>query len=242
MEQLQFQEMLDEIDSLKIKRREWLQKTSYFRNQPHYLELLLRITYELTDKDFEYFVAYILKNDGFTNISVQGWYDDGGADVIAEKNWKTFLIQCKQWASSYITLKRAGEFYGTIYPLKKKNPDSVIAYVTTSYIDDDVLDFFHIHWIDWTISNGKLLDSCRELWLLTEEWWGRLIRYIKQERILKLRKEFQSSLPMESVLNKLQRQRVFELRNHLRPSRHKAYINTSSIDYSMKFFQYWDLV
>lgn len=52
-------------------------KTSFFRNHPEYIELLLRITYELTDKDFEYFVAYILKNEGFVNIDVQGGYDDG---------------------------------------------------------------------------------------------------------------------------------------------------------------------
>jgi hypothetical protein len=50
-------------------------------------------------------------------------------------------------------MKRAGEFYGTIYPLKKKNPNAVVAYVTTSYINDEVLDFFHVHGINGTISN-----------------------------------------------------------------------------------------
>lgn len=238
--QIQFSEMLMEIDSLKTKRREWLKKTHHFHSDE--INFLLRVTYELTDKDFEYFVAYILNHEWFTGIDVRGWKEDGGADVVGKKNWKFFFIQCKQWASSYISMKRAGEFYGTIYPLKKKNPEAIIAYVTTSYINDEVLDFFHIHGIDWTISNGKLLDSCRELWLFTEEWWGRMIWFIKQQRILELRKELQTFIPLESELRKLQRLRVDELRNHLQPSKHTAYINSNSIDYTVNFFKYWNLV
>lgn len=242
MQQLQFHQMIDEINLLKADRKKWLIKTSFFRNHPEYIELLLRITYELTDKDFEYFVAYILKNEGFINIDVQWWYEDGGADIVAEKNWVKFFVQCKQWASSYITMKRAWEFYGTIYPLKKKNPGTIIAYVTTSYMDDEVLDFFHVHGINWTISNGGLLKSCRELWLFTEEWWQKMILYIQHQRLLEERKRVQSYLPLESELMKLQRQRVYELRNHLQPSKHRVYVNITSIDYSSQFFQYWNLV
>jgi hypothetical protein len=186
-------------------------------------------------------VAYLLKKDNFTDIDIQWWYDDGGADIVAKKNWKKFLIQCKQWASSYITMKRAWEFYWTIYSLKQKNPDAIIAYVTTSYMDSNVLDFFHIHGIDGTISNGKLLECCWELGLFTEECWEKMIEYIQQQRILKIRKELQRSLPMESELHKLQNQRVFELIKHLSPSKHKLFINPASIDFSIKFFQYWDL-
>jgi hypothetical protein len=239
MQQLQFQDMIDDINTLKAKRKEWLMKTHYFK--PDEIDLLLKITYELTDKDFEYLVSYILKNEGFTNINVQWWYEDGGTDVVAEKNWVKFLVQCKQWASPYISMKRAGEFYGTIYPLKKKNPNAVVAYVTTSYINDEVLDFFHVHGINGTISNWELLKSCRELGLFTEEWWEKMIQYIQQQRILKIRKELQRSLPLESELHRLQNQRVFELRKHLSPSKHKIFINSASIDYSIKFFQYWDL-
>jgi hypothetical protein len=46
-------------------------KTAYFRNHPDYIDFLLRLTYELTDKDFEYFVAYLLKKDNFTDIDIQ---------------------------------------------------------------------------------------------------------------------------------------------------------------------------
>lgn len=240
--QLQFHEMIEEIKSLKAKRKEWLLKTAYFRNHPDYVKFLLRITYELTDKDFEYFISYILHHEGFTNISVQWWKVDGGIDITAKKEEKDFLIQCKQWAVPYINLKHAGEFYGTIYPLKKKNPNAIIAYITTSFIPDDVLGFFHDHNIYGTISNGELLSSCRELWLFTEEWWKKMILYIQQQRILKMRKEIQTSLPIESELKKLQKQRVDELRNHLHPNKHKVFVNPASIDYSARFFQYWNLI
>ncbi len=242
MQQLQFQEMLDEIDLLKINRREWLQKTSYFRNHPDYLELLLRITYELTDKDFEYFVAYILKHEWFTNIDVRGWNEDGGIDIIAKKNGKTIYVQCKQWASPYITMKRAGEFYGTIYHMKKANPEIEFAYITTSYMDHDVLDFFHDHRINGTISNGKLLESCRELGLLNETWWQKMIQYIQQQRLTKIRKDLQTTLPVESELIKLQKHRILELRHHLSRGEHQSFVNLASVDYSVQFFQYWNLV
>lgn len=242
--QLQFHEIFEEIDFLKRKRKEWLLKTGFYRNKPDYVEFLLKITYDLTDKDFEYFVAYILKNEWYISIDVQWGYDDGGADVVAKKNGQEFLVQCKQWASPYITMKRAWEFYGTIYPLKKKNPKAIIAYVTTSFMDDEVQEFFHDNHIDGTISNGKLLESCRELWLFTEEWWKKMIQFIQQQRILKLRNALQKSLPVESELRKLQNQRIRELQHHLNPSMQNKYINLGTVRFSrsLSFFQYWDLV
>lgn len=238
--QIQFSEMLMEIDSLKTKRREWLKKTHHFHSDE--INFLLRVTYELTDKDFEYFVAYILNHEWFTGIDVRGWKEDGGIDIVAKKNEKTVYIQCKQWASPYITMKRAGEFYSTIYHMKKKNPEIEFAYVTTSFMDHEVLDFFHDHGINGTISNGKLLESCRQLGLLSEEWWARLIAYIQQQRLMKFRKDLQTSLPVESELRKLQKQRVLELRHHLPQGEHERFINLASVDYSARFFQYWDLV
>ena len=50
-------------------------------------------------------------------------------------------------------MKRAGEFYGTIYPLIKKNPEVKILYTTTSYVREEVQEFFLAHHIDGTISN-----------------------------------------------------------------------------------------
>lgn len=240
--QIQFLELIEQIEALKHKRKEWLLKTGFYQDKPDYVECLLKITYDLTDKDFEYFVAYMLKNEWYTSINVQWGYDDGGSDIVAMKNWQEYLIQCKQWASPYITMKRAWEFYGTIYPLKKKHPKATIAYVTTSYMNEEVLDFFHDHYINGTISNGKLLDSCKELGLFTENGWKKMIQYIKQQRILKLRNELQKSIPIESELKKLQNQRIFELRNHLKPSMQNKYINLAKVDFSWSFFQYWDLV
>lgn len=241
MSQLQFYELIKEIDVLKKKRKEWLEKTGFYNNKPGYIDFLLKITYDITDKDFEYFVAYILKSKWYTSVNIQWGYNDRGADISAKKNGQEFLIQCKQWASPYITMKRAWEFYGTIYHLKKRYPNSGILYITTSYINDEVQDFFLDHQIDATISSWKLVDFCQELGLFTSEWWEKLIKYIQQQRILKLRKELQKFLPVEGELHKLQIQRMIELRNHLSPRWHKIYINLASIDYSVKFFQYWNL-
>jgi len=64
-------------------------------------------------------------------------------------------------------------------------------------MNNEVLDFFHVHGIDGTISNGELLKSCRELDLFTEEGWSKMIRYIEQQRIFVLRKDIRTSLPVE---------------------------------------------
>lgn len=240
--QLQFTEIIDEINSLKTKRREWLLKTSFFRNNSEYIEFLLRITYELTDKDFEYFVAYILKNEWYTSIDVQWWYNDGGADIIAMRNGQEFFIQCKQWSSPYVTMKRAWEFYWTIYPLRKRYTNAIIGYVTTSFINDEVKDFFHDHHIDGTISNGKLLESCWKLGLFKKEWWEKMIRYIQQQRLLKLRNQWQKFFPIESEFRRLQNLRVNELRHHLSPYMQNKNIDFNTIDFSQAFFQYWDFV
>lgn len=57
-----FDEAIWRIDIAKEERRnELLLKTHYFQDKPEELEFLLKITYDITDKDFEYLCKYILE-------------------------------------------------------------------------------------------------------------------------------------------------------------------------------------
>lgn len=54
---------------MRRNRRSGLKKTGIFSDTE--LDFLVRITYDLTDKDFEYFIALILESDGF-ETSING--------------------------------------------------------------------------------------------------------------------------------------------------------------------------
>jgi hypothetical protein len=57
-----FDEAIWRIDGIKAKRREaLLNETNYFQYNPTKLDFLLKITYDITDKDFEYLCKYILQ-------------------------------------------------------------------------------------------------------------------------------------------------------------------------------------
>lgn len=59
--QLTFDTVIETLDKLKKARKIGLEKTRKFN--PQEVEFLLKVTYDLTDKDFEYFVAYILEKE-----------------------------------------------------------------------------------------------------------------------------------------------------------------------------------
>lgn len=48
---------------------------------------------------YERLVARLLRTEGFTNVSVVGGSGDGGADILAIKNGKRWLLQVKRWSS-----------------------------------------------------------------------------------------------------------------------------------------------
>lgn len=68
-----FEEIIQVFDGMKRKRRSGLKATGIFTDPE--LDFLVKITYDLTDKDFEYLIAILLEEDGF-ETSVNGGRDD----------------------------------------------------------------------------------------------------------------------------------------------------------------------
>lgn len=242
--QIPFEEVIQALDSLKWSRRDGLMRTWIFADKE--VDFLIRITYDITDKDFEYLVAHILEHDGYTT-NVQWGFGDKWVDIVAKKDGRIYFIQCKQWSKSCVTMKNVWDYYGTIYQEKMKNPDKVFAYVTTSYVVPEAEKFLIDHGIAWIISNKKLIAECRKLGYFSDLGWRNLIQDIQHKRLLDLRKWRQLSLEsgFEKVKKDLRTARLSELKHHLpksiryksssiNPIRHKEFLN--------HFFQYWNLV
>ena len=178
-----FDEIIDIFEWMRRNRRSGLKKTGIFSDKE--LDFLVRITYDLTDKDFEYFIALILESDGF-ETSINGGWNDRGVDIIAKKDDTTFAIQCKQWSKARITLKDAGMYYASIYENMKKSHGRIFAYVTTSYIPEDVKEYFQMHGIYGIISNLKIIKESRKLGFFSEEGWKNMISKMRHNFALEL--------------------------------------------------------
>ena len=127
----------------------------------------MKITYDLTDKDFEYLVAYLLEKEGYSTTFF-GKYNKG-IDIQAIRNNKILHIQCKQFSKAYITDKQAGAFYGQINQrLKTAYENESFYYVTTSYVTTDASEVFARDGVK-TISNNDLLVKCKKCGLFTDE-------------------------------------------------------------------------
>ncbi|MBC7503659.1 restriction endonuclease [Candidatus Gracilibacteria bacterium] len=241
--QIQFDEIIAILGSLKQERAKGLKKTGVFSEQE--IEFLIKLTYDLTDKDFEYFVAILLERDGY-KTQVQGGFNDHGIDILATKDGKTFAIQCKQWSKGYITMGNVGEYYGKIYAEKEKNLDKIFAYVTTSYIQPEAENFLINHGIQGPISNLKLVRESKKLGYFSEEGWKGVIIEIRRRRFEEMRKNPQLTFETgyEKLKFELRTARLNEFKHHLPRNirykksiinliRHKEFLNN--------FFQYWDL-
>ncbi len=244
MDQLKipFSDILEILEEKKQKRIRLLRWKSWFNEEQ--ILFLLKITFDLTDKDFEYLIAYLLEKEWYT-ISTFGTFHKW-IDVEARRNEKILHIQCKQFSNAYITDKKAGTFYWQINKLiKSATVNESFYYLTTSYITPDALEIFARDNIK-AISNKELLDKCKKQGLFTDEWWKNLIVYIRGKRVeelIKYRKIWISSY--DEIKTSLRNQRINELKHHLPPSmrsskssisffKHQKFINS--------FFQYWDLV
>lgn len=72
------------LEEQKRKREEELiRETKYFREHDEEREFLLRLTFDITDKDFEYFTEYLmLEFYKLEKYKVTGGLHDGGEDVV----------------------------------------------------------------------------------------------------------------------------------------------------------------
>ncbi len=244
MEQLQipFVGILEILEKNKQERARFLRWKSWFDEEQ--IAFLLKITYDLTDKDFEYLVAYLLEKEGYS-VSFFGKFNKG-IDIKAERNSKILNIQCKQFSKAYITDKQAWAFCGQIsQKVKTAHENETFYYVTTSYVTPDAIEVFARDGVK-PISNDDLLVKCKKFGLFTEEWWKYLIKYIREKRVQELI-QFRKIWPSnhDELKKILRTQRINEFKNHfsiaIRGNQwFKAYLwNQWFVN---TFFQYWNLL
>lgn len=243
--EIPFDVIIQAFEWMKRKRRAGLAKTGIFTDVE--LDFLVKITYDITDKDFEYLIAILLEANGF-ETRVHGGRMDAWIDIIAKKQDTTFAIQCKQWAKARITLKDAGIYYASIFEKRKQYPEFIFSYITTSFIPKDVEEYFRDHGIEGLISNQKIVKECKRLGYFTEAGWKKLIGAIRDRRLKDLFESAQIPLfrDMQDVRKKLITSRLRELKNHLpsvlRLKKSKILAeNQMHQQFYKQFFAYWDL-
>lgn len=245
MQQLQipFTNILEILEKKKQERVRFLRWKSWFDEEQ--IGFLLKITYDLTDKDFEYLIAFLLEKEWYDISTFEKFHK--GIDIKAERNNKIIYLQCKQFAKAYITDKQAWAFCGQINKLiKLAHENESFYYLTTSYITPDAREVFARDGIK-IISNKELLEKCHKQWLFTEEWWKELIAYIRDKRIeelLRYRKIGVSNY--EEIKRSLRTERINEFKNHFSLSIRwsqgfHAYLWNKSF-LNSTFFKYWNLV
>ncbi len=243
MEQLKipFSDILEILEEKKQKRIRLLRWKSGF-NEDQIL-FLLKITFDLTDKDFEYLIAYLLEKEWYVTSTFEKYHK--GIDVEASRNGKTLYIQCKQLSNAYITEQKAGAFCWLVNKMiNVAKPSDSFYYVTTSHVTPDAAEVFARDGIK-TISNRELLEKCKKQWLFTDTWWKDLIYYIREKRVqevIKYRKIGASNY--EEIKKSLREQRINEFKHHLPLSvrNSKSSISYFEHQWFLKvFFKYWDL-
>lgn len=244
MEQLQipFSNIIEILENNKQKRFKLLKSRSGF-NESQIL-FLIKITYDLTDKDFEYLVAYLLEKEWYA-VSTFGKYHKW-IDVEARRNGKVLNVQCKQFAKAYITDKQAWAFCGQINKmLKSAGENESFYYLTTSYVTPDAREIFARDGVK-IISNKELLEKCEKQGLFTEEGWKELITYIRAKRVDELVRNRKVGVSnYEEIKKSLRTQRINEFKHHLPPSirNSKSFISFfEHHKFLSSFFQYWNLV
>ena len=83
---------------------------------------------EMSGVEFEYFIAELLKNNGFYNVQVTKSSGDFGVDIICHKKLKTWVFQCKCYKSK-LGLRPVQEIY---CGKEKYNADKAVV-ITNSY-------------------------------------------------------------------------------------------------------------
>ncbi len=90
---------------------------------------------------YERFVGYFYEQNGYA-VQYRGaldGYDDLGRDIIASKDGKTHIIQCKRWSQAKtIHEKHIFQLYGStiLYRVDHPNIDAIPVFVTTTALSD----------------------------------------------------------------------------------------------------------
>jgi Restriction endonuclease len=215
--QIPYDEAMWIVDGSKKKREEELiQETKYFRDHDAERAFLLRITFDITDKDFEYFCEYIMKEYfGLKEYRVTGGYNDKWQDISwVDEKGRLYSIQCKQWATLKVTPAHIGEYLGHTYELRRDHSDTQFVYVTTGFLTKRARAFLRENNVEY-IHNVKLIRIAKKLGLLKEEKWKKLEKDIETSRLRYNRWHF-----VTTPLSKLREQRGEDIPHHFPKSMH----------------------
>lgn len=127
-----------------------------------------RHLYALTPREFEKWTALLLKELGYENVKVTPETNDGGKDIVCEKNGEKIYVECKRF------------LYGELAKLKKEKADEkgtsydkVGREITQKLVGAMVADNVHKGMV---ITTGELLDNAKEyVEKLPEEYQVKLI-------------------------------------------------------------------
>lgn len=84
------------------------QQTSFFQSR-RTLEDIKTLSW----REFEEFVGSLFEQMGYS-VEVTGGLKDGGVDLIIRKDNRTFLVQCKNYRVSKVSLSMVRDFYGAM--------------------------------------------------------------------------------------------------------------------------------
>jgi restriction system protein len=108
----------------------------------------------MTGLQFEQFVAELLEARGFDIERRGGWRPDGGIDMIASMNGRSYVVQCKQWRQ-YIGRPLLQQLYGVVVSTGANGG----LFVTTGLFSDEGHEF-----VDGLRSPKLRLVDGSELW------------------------------------------------------------------------------
>jgi hypothetical protein len=214
MQPVLFEDIEKEI--VLLKRNFHINAVKYFSTTQ--VTLFERLVFDLTHKDFEYFLCHILEKEGYMkpHVTDKG-LDKRGVDIIAIKNGVIHLFQCKQWSSKYIDIKKIGESYAKLFDVKRSDyPDAELHFVTTSFLNSNAREFLEIHKVN-VIANVDIIDYAMKYMLQDKENWEKLIEFIQYQRIGKMLGKYNQErlfVGITDIKEKLWQQRLDESAMH----------------------------
>jgi hypothetical protein len=133
-----------------VSKEEWAALPEVERNQ-RALERYLhsRLTPWQLGRDYERYVGYLREQDGclVTYHGIVRGFEDLGRDVLAERNGRLEVIQCKRWAQhKTIHEKHVFQLFGTMVAARIENPLKEVTgtFVTTTALSDRARDFAQV--------------------------------------------------------------------------------------------------
>lgn len=130
----------DEFRSLPSAERNQLALDRYLRS---------KMTAWQLGRDYERYIGYLREQDGcrVTYHGIVRGFEDLGRDLLAERNGRIEVIQCKRWAQhKTIHEKHVFQLFGTMVAARIENPlkDVSGTFVTTTSLSDRAREFARV--------------------------------------------------------------------------------------------------